>query len=116
VLILDGGLRLVLIGMLVVTAYCACEECCGSYADGYTASGTEVEEGRTVAAGPELPFGAVLHITGLGLRVVEDRGGAIGNGRIDLFIDCHQRALRFGRQRLRVWVVREGGTDERAGL
>src|SRR5690606_41922664 len=44
---------------------------------GITASGKPVEAGVTVACPPDLPFGTVLRIEGVGERVCHDRGGAI---------------------------------------
>ena len=92
-----------------VTAYCPCEICCGKWADGYTASGATAV-GQIVAAPSTIPFGTVLEIPGYGVAVVQDRGAAITEGRLDvLFTDKdsvsgHQRALNWGAQEL---VVRE---------
>ena len=36
------------LGTFKLTAYCACEKCCGK-SDGITASGTKATEGRTIA-------------------------------------------------------------------
>lgn len=96
-----------------VTAYCACERCCGkapgSKYYGITASGTLATEGRTVAADwSRYPAGTKLRIEGFGDRVfvVEDRGGGIKGSRIDIFFDSHTEALRFGRRRgVRVEVL-----------
>jgi len=92
--------------ILTVTAYCTCPLCCAPYADGITTSGAVATEGRTVAASPNWELGTVMHIEGVGVRVVEDRGEAITQGRLDVYFDCHQRALEFGVRKLRVIVWR----------
>lgn len=73
---------------------------------GVTASGVYVQEGVTVACGPAYPFGAVFVIEGIGARVCQDRGSAIDNGDLDLYISDREAALRFGVQELPAVVVR----------
>ncbi len=78
-------------GSKYITGYDACEGCCGKPIDdpnyGVTASLSHVKMGRTCAVNG-LSFGTVLYIEGLGLRVVEDRGG-MKNGNIDVYCDTH---------------------------
>jgi 3D (Asp-Asp-Asp) domain-containing protein len=87
-----------------VTAYCHCSKCCGSYANGYTSSGTKASAGRTVAAPSNLPFGTKLNINGK-TYVVEDRGGAIKGNRIDVYVGSHSEALAWGVRYLPVEVI-----------
>lgn len=79
---------MVYLGRFKVTGYDVCVECCGK-TDGITASGTQATLGRTVAAGPELPFGTVLYIDGIGERVVEDRGTGVTEGCLDVLCEDH---------------------------
>lgn len=88
---------------------------------GRTASGRMAKLGVTVAAGPEIPLGSWVYIPELagvitgnetGLFRVDDRGGLVKEGCIDLFFgdpetdpDCIQRALKFGRKELKGAVV-----------
>ena len=97
------------------TAYCACEKCCGTWAENrpdgivYTASGAAAQEGVTIAADWDvLPPGTVVFIDGLGERVVQDRGGAIKGNAVDIYFEDHNEALIFGRQTVRLYIV-EGG-------
>ena len=84
---------------LEATAYCACPICCGSWADGRTATGTWATEGRTVAADPRLfAAGTCLALGDIGRRIVEDTGSAILGWRVDVYFDSHQAALNFGRR------------------
>lgn len=86
-----------------VTAYCACAKCCGK-STGRTASGKKATAGRTVAAPSTFKFGTKLSINGK-TYVVEDRGGAIKGNRIDLYVESHSAALRWGVKYLPVEVV-----------
>jgi 3D (Asp-Asp-Asp) domain-containing protein len=95
--------------MFVVTAYTAGYESTqkrkGDKGYGITASGTKVTEGRTIACPPSLQFGSKLNIEGVGLRVCEDRGGAIKEGHLDLYISNVNAALSFGKKKLRVEII-----------
>lgn len=78
----------VYLGRYKVTGYDTCSRCCGN-SNGVTASGEIATVGRTCAAGRELPFGTRIWIDGLGERVVEDRGGAVNGGHIDVLCADH---------------------------
>ena len=78
----------VYMGLYWITGYDTCVQCCGK-SDGITASGATATAGRTVAASSEFDFGTRLYIDGLGERIVEDRGGAIGGGRLDVVCEDH---------------------------
>ena len=92
-----------------VTAYCPCEECCGKFADGFTASG-EIAECCFVAAPPEYPFGTMMLIPGYNHDTpvkVLDRGGVIKGNKLDVFFSNHLDALIWGRQTLIVRVFKD---------
>lgn len=89
------------LGKFKLTSYCACEKCCGSWANGITASGTVATQGRTIAMAG-LPFGTKLSINGQ-IYIVEDRGTVYGH--IDVFQNSHAAALRFGVQYADVYLV-----------
>lgn len=94
-------------GTFRVTAYCACEKCCGKWATlnggGYTASGTKVQAGRTIAVyKSQIPFGTEVYIEGLGTYIAEDTGSAIKENCIDVYFDSHTEALNFGVKYLNV--------------
>lgn len=103
------------IGEYRLTAYCSCEKCCGYWAtvrpldeNGkpivYTANKSIAKQGVTVAADTDiLPFGTVLLIDGHEF-VVQDRGGAIKENRIDIYFESHEEALRFGIQYKEIFV------------
>ncbi len=99
---------------MFVTAYCACEKCCGRFANGLTANGYKIMPGdRFVAADKMYPFGTVMIVPGykwanidnsLHPAIVLDRGGAIKGNHIDVYFDTHQEALNWGVQYLDVTV------------
>ena len=76
------------LGSYKITGYDICPSCCGN-TRGITASGTQATVGRTCAAGKDLPFGTVLWIDGIGYRTVEDRGGGVNGGHIDVLCNDH---------------------------
>jgi 3D (Asp-Asp-Asp) domain-containing protein len=72
---------------------------------GITASGTKATAGRTIAAPESIPFGTKVYIEGIGTRVVEDRGGAIADGHIDVFVNDVNTARSLGKQTLLVEIL-----------
>ena len=98
--------EMVYMGLYYVTGYDTCYACCGK-SDGITASGTYATAGRTVAASSEFDFGTRLWIDGLGERVVEDRGGAIGGGRLDVVCNDHAECYSITGW-YDVWMIVEG--------
>lgn len=91
------------------TAYCL-EDGNG---DGVTATGTMPLEGRTVAVDPNvIPYGTELSINGKDGYIAEDTGGAIKGHRIDVFMTNRKDALQFGRQTVRVQILRSDDDGE----
>jgi 3D (Asp-Asp-Asp) domain-containing protein len=80
----------------------------GDPAYGITASGTQAAEGRTAACPSSLPFGTRINIEGVGVRTCEDRGGAIGSGRLDVYVESVSEAIQHGRQSVKVEIITEG--------
>jgi 3D (Asp-Asp-Asp) domain-containing protein len=99
-----------------VTAYTVYEESTGKSPDhpafGITASGKRVQAGKTAACPPSMPFGTRIEIEGVGERVCHDRGAAITEGRIDVYMPELNDALEFGRKRLKVRVVNDSFLNE----
>lgn len=83
------------------TAYCSGEAGVGTV----TATGLKVRAG-TVAVDPEvIPLGTLLYVEGYGYAIAADTGGAVKGNKIDLFVPELEKALRFGTQTRRVWVL-----------
>jgi len=71
-----------------------------------TASGTMPEAGRTIAAGSGLPFGTQVYIPALGgVYTVEDRGGAVSNGVIDIYMNSQEECEQWGRQNIEIFIM-----------
>lgn len=90
-------------GVYKVTAYCACMQCCGK-TNGITASGAKATANHTIAAPRTFAFGTKVVINGT-TYVVEDRGGAIQGNRIDIYMNSHAEALRWGVRYVEVEVL-----------
>lgn len=94
---------------LNTSAYCSCSICCGK-STGITSSGAHATEWCTVAAGSGYPIGTIIYIPAFadkpngGWFIVQDRGGAISNNRIDIYMGSHSSALAFGRKTLQCYV------------
>jgi len=85
-----------------LTHYCHCIICCGKD-NGITASGRRVEAGITVAVDrSKIPLGTYLRIElsdGTVYRArarADDVGGVVKGNKIDIYIPCHNEALRRG--------------------
>lgn len=97
------------VATLNASAYCACYKCCGK-SNGTTASGQKATAWYTVAAGSGYPIGTIIYVPALsgnangGWFVVQDRGGAISNNHIDIFVGSHSEALNFGRRNLECYI------------
>lgn len=101
--------ELVSLGRFTCYAYCSCPSCCpsccGQWSGGPTASGTLPEEGRTVAADWDvLPAGTEVYLDGIGWRTVEDTGSGITGDKLDLYMDSHEAALKFGVREIAVYA------------
>ena len=95
---------------VIATAYDWSWACTGKWSRfGKTASGRNARKTLGVAADTRIfPLGTKLRIEKVGIRVVDDRGGRIKGNRIDVrFIgpNSYKRAMRFGRQKLKVTVL-----------
>lgn len=101
-----------------ITAYTAGYESTqkrkGQKGYGITASGTTVKEGRTAACPKSLPFGTEIFIPELNrVYICEDRGGAIKEGKIDIFINDLNKAINFGRKKMDVLINIRRSNDAR---
>lgn len=100
------------VGEYKLTAYCTekYKHICGE-GHGITASGQPVQAGVSVAVGDteKFPYGTVLYIEGVGIRIVQDTGGGLKDNQIDVAMDTHENALYWGNQgEHRVYVVKVG--------
>lgn len=89
--------------LMKVTAYTANDK--GMDGKGITANGEQVQEGRTIAADPSVPFGTMIYIPKLeNTYTVTDRGGAIHGNKLDIYMENRSDAIGFGVRELEVWI------------
>lgn len=75
--------------------------------DGITAIGLRAREG-IVAVDPRIiPLGTRLYIPGYGEALAADTGGWIKNNRIDLCYDTLEECYRYGRRKIKVYLVED---------
>ena len=92
------------IGECTITAYCPCEECCGRWADGVTATGLPAGPG-VVAVDPEvIPLGATVIIDGQ--RYLAADTGVTGK-HVDVCLPDHEDTVAHGVRIAEVWVSAE---------
>ena len=98
--------------ILLVSAYCPCEICCGDSADGKTATGRSAYTKGVATDWAVIARGSRIDIPGYkNWALVDDTGGALraatkrGKIQIDVRFQSHKRALRWGVKTLkcRVW-------------
>jgi len=91
--------------MMEATAYEPGPRSCGRWATGYTATGVRARRGVVAVDDRVIPMGARLYVAGYGFAVAADRGGAIKGMRIDLCFPTYDEAIRFGRRRVKVYLL-----------
>lgn len=97
------------IGQFDLSFYCPCEKCVGKKKIVRTASGTKPKANYTIAVDTRIiPLGSILYIEGFGYFIAQDTGSAIKGNRIDIFVDNHQQALKLGRKKANVYLLKKG--------
>lgn len=97
---------------LNASAYTAstCGKSASSSGYGVTASGARASAWYTVAAGKGYPIGTIIYIPYFankpngGWFVVQDRGGAISNNKLDVYMNTYNECISFGRRNLECYV------------
>jgi 3D (Asp-Asp-Asp) domain-containing protein len=75
---------------------------------GVTASGKMVKDWHTIACPRSMPFGTQVYIPHFDITFTcEDRGSAITEGKLDIYIADLEEALRFGRRHLQAHILEE---------
>ena len=97
---------------LNASAYTAstCGKSPSSKGYGITASGAKATSWYTVAAGKSYPMGTVIYIPSMknkpngGWFVVQDRGGAITNNKLDIYMNTYNECIKFGRRNIECYI------------
>lgn len=102
-------LNLEYVGEYLCTAYCTenYAHICGG--GGNTASGAPVTADVSVAATDlgTFPYGTVIYIEGIGIRIVQDTGGFSKN-KLDIAVKTHKEATHWKNSKHKVWIIKEG--------
>lgn len=95
------------LGEKTITAYC-CEKYPHICGGGNTAYGIAPVPELTCAVADlnKLPFGTVLYIEGVGIRIVHDTGN-FNDSMIDIAVEKHSEAVAWKTKKHRVWVIKE---------
>ena len=97
---------------LNASAYTAstCGKSPSSSGYGITASGARAAAWCTVAAGKGYKMGTVIYIPYFankpngGWFIVQDRGGAISNNKLDVYMNTYNECINFGRRNLECYI------------
>mgnify|MGYP002734168945 FL=1 len=97
---------------LNASAYTAstCGKSANSSGYGITSSGARASSWCTVAAGKGYPIGTIIYIPYFankpngGWFVVQDRGGAISNNKLDVYMSTYNECINFGRRNLECYI------------
>lgn len=97
---------------LNASAYTAstCGKSPSSSGYGITASGARASAWCTVAAGKGYKIGTIIYIPYFankpngGWFIVQDRGGAISNNKLDIYMNTYNECIQFGRRNLECYI------------
>lgn len=78
----------------------------GPGATGRTASGRWATYGCVAVDPRVIRMGTLLYVEGYGFAIAADKGSAIKGRKIDLCFNSRSQALRFGRRKVRVHILR----------
>ena len=98
-----AGLTLVGEWDMVATAYFSGGGCLSG--NGITAIGLRARKGIVAVDPRVIPLGTKLYIPGYGEALAADTGGWVKGNRIDLVFESLEECYRFGRRRLKVYLV-----------
>lgn len=89
-------------GAVAMTIQCTAYTATGNA----TASGVMPIANHTVASWSGLPFGTKIYIPAMNTTyTVEDRGGAVTQGIVDIYMDTYEECIQFGRQNLEAYII-----------
>ena len=95
------------IGEYTITAYC-CEKYPHICGGGNTATGVPPTPNLTCAVCDleTLPYGTLIYIEDVGIRIVQDTGNFHSN-KIDIALAKHEDAVKWKTGKHKVWIIKE---------
>lgn len=111
---MDPNLLIVLLGTMTITAYQPipaqtkpeCRDryhCTTSIDDGITQYGAAISQ--DMLRSKQVHYGDIIHIEGLGLRVVNDTMNKRHTKHVDLLVFSYEEEKKIGTQHRRVWLI-----------
>ncbi len=98
---------------MTVTSYSAGPESTGKRLGmkgyGITRTGTQAKVGVCAVDPKYVPLGTSLFVEGYGYCRAEDTGGKVKGFHIDVFLDKVSDAMKFGREKRKVWILKDFG-------
>jgi 3D (Asp-Asp-Asp) domain-containing protein len=91
---------------MIATAYDPSPQTIGPRATGRTRTGMIATYGHVAVDPRVIPLGTLVFVEGYGFAIASDTGGAIKGNKIDLCFDTRAEALRFGRRKVRVHILK----------
>jgi 3D (Asp-Asp-Asp) domain-containing protein len=79
----------------------------GKYATGITKTGRKAEYGIVAVDPKVIPLHTLVFVEGYGFAIAADIGGAIKGNRLDVCIESHREAIKWGRKDVKVHVFQE---------
>ena len=94
------------IGEYTITAYC-CEKYPHICGGGNTSTGNPPIAELTCAVTDlkTFPYGTIIYIEDVGIRIVQDTGGFHTN-KIDVAVETHEEAVRWQNKKHKVWIIK----------
>ncbi len=84
-----------------VTAYTPFDPGC----TGITATGTTARHGVVAVDPSVIPLGTKVYVSGYGIAIAEDTGGAIKGNRLDVCFSSREAALEWGVRNVTVYII-----------
>jgi len=88
------------------TAYYPGAEDTWPYTAGIAASGLKAGYGMAAVDPKVIPLKTKVYVEGYGFAIAGDKGGAIKGRKIDLCFDTYEEAVRYGRKKVKVHLLR----------
>ena len=88
------------------TAYYPGAEDTWPYASGISASGLKAGYGIIAVDPKVVRLKTPVYVEGYGYAIAGDKGGAIKGRKVDLCFDTYEEAVRFGRKKVKVYILR----------
>lgn len=91
---------------MITTAYSDSIHSCGKWVGNLTSIGLKPVKGVVAVDPSVIPLRTKLYIEGYGYGIAGDVGTAIKGNKIDLCFNSHNEAVRYGRKKVKVYILK----------